>query len=71
MKSSEAKDDDALLTLDAIADRLRVSKRHLAKIMAEGKGPPVVRIGRRVLVRPPAFRAWLIEQEKGQDARSV
>lgn len=52
------------LTLEDVADILRVSRRHMAYIMARGDGPPVLRLGRRVVVRPEALAAWVIEREE-------
>lgn len=56
--------DDALLTLAETADRLRISRRHLASLMAEGSGPPVVALGRRRLVRAAALAEWLATRER-------
>lgn len=57
-------DDDALLTLDDVAGRLRVSRRHLSKLMAEGSGPATVNLGRRRLVRPAALAEWVARRER-------
>ncbi len=57
-------DDDALLTLDDVANHLRVSRRHLSKLMAQGSGPPTVDLGRRRLVRRAAFQAWVAARER-------
>ncbi len=54
---------DAVHTLAEIADILRISKRHLAKLLAEGKGPPTIRLGRRALVRRSALDQFLTEVE--------
>jgi len=52
-----------LLRLEEVAEILAVSRRHLAFLMARGDGPPVVRLGGRVLVRPESLAAWLDERE--------
>jgi DNA binding domain, excisionase family len=57
-------DDDALLTLDDVAKRLRVSRRHLSKLMAQGSGPATVDLGRRRLVRRAAFQEWVAARER-------
>jgi len=54
---------DAVLTLAETADHLRISRRHLAKLFAEGKGPPTIRLGRRALVRRSALEQWLADAE--------
>jgi excisionase family DNA binding protein len=51
------------LTLEEAAGVLRVSQRHLHKIMADGNGPPVVRSGRRKVIRREALQQWLLNQE--------
>jgi excisionase family DNA binding protein len=70
MRNDESR-DEALLTLPEVADRLKISRRHLAKVMSEGDGPPVVRIGRRALVRPAALAAWIATREGASDARAA
>lgn len=64
MTTPSSSRDDALLTLDEAADRLRVSRRHLATLRASGDGPPVIPIGRRRLIRAGALQAWLAERER-------
>jgi hypothetical protein len=58
-----------ILTLSDIAIALRCSKAHVSNIV-RGKVPnlppiPVVRIGRRVLIRDESFHDWmrLVEQK--------
>ena len=55
-----------VLTLEETAGVLRVSQRHLHKIMADGNGPPVVRLGRRKLIRREALQQWLLNRESTQ-----
>jgi excisionase family DNA binding protein len=51
------------LTIEETAEVLRVSRRHLHKLMADGNGPPVVRLGRRKIIRREALQQWLLNQE--------
>ena len=56
-----------VLTLIESARELRCSKAHLHNVI-HGKVPglpplPVLRIGRRVLIRGEAFRQWLLAVE--------
>jgi excisionase family DNA binding protein len=60
--------NDAVLTLAETADTLRISRRHLAKLLAEGRGPPTIKLGRRALVRRIALDQWLADaEESGHD----
>ena len=57
----------AVLTMSEVARELRCSKAHVHNIVA-GKVPnlpplPVLRIGRRVLVRAEGLKAWMSELE--------
>jgi excisionase family DNA binding protein len=51
------------LTIEEAAEALRVSRRHLQQLMAEGHGPPVVRLGRRKIIRREALHQWLLNRE--------
>ena len=56
-----------ILTVIEVARELRCSKAHLHNVI-HGKVPglpplPVLRIGRRVLIRGEAFRQWLLAVE--------
>lgn len=51
------------LTIEETAEALRVSRRHLQQLMADGHGPPVVRLGRRKIIRREALHQWLLNQE--------
>jgi len=63
--------NDAVLTLAETADTLRISRRHLAKLSAEGKGPPTIRLGRRTLVRRIALDQWLADAEESSHDRAA
>jgi excisionase family DNA binding protein len=54
------------LTIEETAEVLRVSRRHLHKLMAGGDGPPVVRLGRRSIIRREALQQWLMTRESAQ-----
>ena len=51
------------LTIAEAADIIRISRRHLHTLMQNGSGPPVIRLGRRKIIRREALRQWLIERE--------
>jgi excisionase family DNA binding protein len=51
------------LTISAAAAIIGVSKRHLEKLIARGEGPPVVRLGRRAIIRRGTVSRWLAERE--------
>ena len=58
---------DPVLTLEEVAEELRVSKAHTAKLAAgkvSGVPPlPAIRLGRRVLVRRSSLERWKIDSE--------
>lgn len=60
-------DDDTaapLPTLDETAERLRVSRCHLARLLAKRRRPATVRIGQRRLVRLATLVRWLARIEE-------
>jgi len=57
------------LTIEEAAEALRVSQRHLHKILADDNGPPVVRLGRRKIIRREALHQWLLNQEASHATR--
>jgi hypothetical protein len=59
----EAYLDDAQL-----AHELNVSPRTVARWRAMREGPPVTRVGRRVMYRRSAVEAWLADLERSQVA---
>lgn len=63
--------NDTVLTLAEAADTLRISRRHLAKLFAEGKGPPTIKLGRRAIVRRIALDQWLAGAEKSGHDRAA
>lgn len=56
-------------SIEEAARRLGISKRHLIGLLHRGDGPPVVRLGRRVMIRPAALAAWLDAREGAGNAR--
>ncbi len=68
MRKMNSEDASQVLTLAEAAGMLRVSQRHLFKIMADGNGPPVVSLGRRKVIRREALQQWLLIQEVATDA---
>jgi hypothetical protein len=57
-------DADPLLTIHEVARELRCSKTHVQNIIG-GKFPdlpplPILRLGRRVLIRHDGLRAWML-----------
>jgi excisionase family DNA binding protein len=63
-------DGPPLLTVAEAARELRCSKGHVCNII-HGKVPdlpplPVLRIGRRVLIRREGLRAWMLSVESGE-----
>ena len=65
-------DFDAVLTAEQAAKFLQLSPRTLEKWRSEGVGPPVVRMGRRVVYARRDVVRWLAEQEaKGRKESSV
>lgn len=60
----ERNEEHGVLTIAEAARELRCSKAHLHNII-HGKVPdlpplPVLQVGRRVLIRAEAFRAWML-----------
>jgi excisionase family DNA binding protein len=49
--------------LDETAEAVGVSRRHLATLIKRGDGPPIVRLGRRIVVRRTALASWLAARE--------
>lgn len=52
-----------LITSDELAGQLGVSERTLSRWFRLRKGPPRVKVGRRVLYRQTAIGDWLSRQE--------
>lgn len=51
-----------ILTVDEVADRLRVSRAWLSKARREGVFAPEIKLGGRVVFRETDLQAWLVDQ---------
>lgn len=49
-----------------LADVLEVSEETLRRWQAQGIGPPLAKLGRRVLYRREAVRQWMVSREMGR-----
>lgn len=54
---------DEVLNLIEAAEYLRISRRTLHNLIADGDGPPTLTIGRRRLIRRAAIEQWLADRE--------
>lgn len=55
--------DDVLMTRSELLKALRVGKDFL--YTDEGKSLPLIRIGKKMMIRREALRAWLLAREAG------
>lgn len=55
-------------TFEEAAAVLGVTGRHLRNMQKDGKGPPTVRLGRRVMVSRRALADWLKALEQAEAA---
>jgi excisionase family DNA binding protein len=46
-------------TVSELCAKARISRSLFYKLLANGKGPPLVRFGRRVVIREEDAAAWL------------
>jgi excisionase family DNA binding protein len=51
--------EDEHCTLAELARWLRVSERHVQRLLETGDAPPAIRLGRRVIFSRSAVRQWL------------
>lgn len=56
--------NDNLLTVEEVADELRVPAGTFRSWRAQGRGPRSFKIGRRVVYRRADIEAWLVKQEQ-------
>lgn len=63
MKDSRAFMSD-WLSREELAEELGIAPGTLAKWATERKGPPLVKVGRRVFYRRAAVRKWLAARER-------
>lgn len=52
------------LTQDEVAAELKLCERTLDRWRRLGEGPPITKLGRRVLYRRSSLQAWLCSQEQ-------
>lgn len=55
-----------LLTIPQAARSLNISRAMLYSLIARGKGPPVVHLGRAVRISVTSLRKWVDETEREQ-----
>lgn len=53
------------LTVQEVADLLRVSPATVRAWIAKGEGPPAMRFGKQIRYRPERVMEWVEEQEGG------
>jgi predicted DNA-binding transcriptional regulator AlpA len=58
-----ANTETSILAIGETAATIRISQRQIHTLMQNGSGPPVIRLGRRKIVRREALRQWLVERE--------
>lgn len=57
--------DPMFLTVQEVAEMLRVSPATVRAWIAQGEGPPAVRFGKQIRYRPERVMEWVEEQEGG------
>lgn len=60
-----------LLTLDETAKRARISMRTLLKLVADGRGPVITKLGARTFVRADHFAQWIQSNARAEPLRPV
>jgi excisionase family DNA binding protein len=58
--------DDEYCTLPELALWLRVSERHVQRLLETGDGPPSIRLGRRIIFNRVAVQQWLEARTSGR-----
>lgn len=53
----------ATLSLAECAEMVGVSTRLLYKLIERGEGPPLIRLGRRIIIRRESAEQWLSARE--------
>jgi DNA-binding transcriptional MerR regulator len=59
------------LTRSQAASELGVTSRTLANWEAAGEGPPITRVGARVLYRKESLLAWLVSRESNREPKAA
>lgn len=63
-----AKLEPVFLTVQEVADLLRVSPGTVRAWAAKGEGPPSIRFGKQIRYRPEKVEEWVQEQERARRA---
>lgn len=58
--------EPAFLTVQEVADLLRVSPGTVRGWIAKGEGPPMLRFGKQIRYRPERVMEWVEQQEGGR-----
>ena len=53
-----------LLTVDRAAEEIGIGRTTFFKILKDGDGPPVIKLGALTRIRRGALNAWLISRER-------
>lgn len=61
----DARPEPVLLTVQEVAELLRVSPGTIRAWIAKGEGPPAMRFGKQIRYRPERVMKWVEEQEGG------
>ena len=64
MEALERKEQPDAFTVTEFCERHRISRAHLYDLIREGRGPRVMRPGRRTLISREAASDWRREMEK-------
>jgi hypothetical protein len=59
------------LTFAESAEKARITPRYLHMRIADGTGPEVTKVGRRVLIREDRLDAWLDQQTVGREMQNM
>jgi predicted DNA-binding transcriptional regulator AlpA len=70
-KAAENQEDDSLLLVPEIAALARVPLDTVRFWRKAGSGPPMFRLGRRVVARRSAVLAWIAEREAADSPPST
>ncbi|SOC57176.1 DNA binding domain-containing protein, excisionase family [Ornithinimicrobium cerasi] len=58
--------DPMFLTVQEVAELLRVSPATVRAWIAKGEGPPAMRFGKQIRYRPERVMEWVEQQEEGR-----
>ena len=58
-----------LLTIEEVADRLRVKVLTIRWLRQEGRFPPAIKVGRRLVWDAADLEAWLETQRESEEVR--